>query len=139
MPATEVIGYNIALKLGSKTLVGVTQDDLTISNPTKTSITKDDAGVKQKKVTGHEGAFKVSGVMKVDTTTGTATVLDSDDILALALGTSPTAFTYNRGTGKALSGNCIITGYSESSSADPDTDATYTLDCETTGALTLAS
>ena len=37
-------GYNIALKLDSKTILGRTQDDLSISSTTKTNLTKDDDG-----------------------------------------------------------------------------------------------
>ena len=61
-----VNGYNIALKIGGKTIVGRTQDDLTIAATVKESIDKDDAGTKRFSVTGHEVTFKVSAMMSVD-------------------------------------------------------------------------
>ena len=47
MATSRVEGYNVSLTIGSKTLLGRTQEDLNISAVTKTSITKDDNGVQQ--------------------------------------------------------------------------------------------
>ena len=74
----SLAGYNIALKLSTKTVCGVTQDDLSISALTKDSITKDDAGVIQSAVTGHEITFKVTGLITVSST-ATPTPLLRDD------------------------------------------------------------
>ena len=45
MATSTVEGYNIALNIGGKTVLGRTQEDLSIAAVTTTSITKDDAGV----------------------------------------------------------------------------------------------
>lgn len=131
-------GYNIKFKMGNKTLVGVTQDDLNVAALTKDSITKDDGGVKKSAVTGHDVTFTVAGLMAFDPTSGT-TKVDSDALLVQSLLTGPAAeidFTYVRGTGKSLSGKCIMTDYTESSPADPDNDATYSASFKTTGDVT---
>ena len=46
-----ILGYNISISLNGKTVVGRTQEDLSISANVKESITKDDQGVKQSAVT----------------------------------------------------------------------------------------
>lgn len=133
-----VTGYNIALKLGGKTVAGRTQEDLSISAITKESITKDDAGVKNKIVTGHNVTFKVSALVDVESTTK----LTRDAVIAYALAkgsSAVVAFEYTCAGGKSLTGNCIITGYSESSAADPDSDTTLSLDAEVTGDVTIVT
>ena len=60
-----VEGYNIALTIGGKTLCGRTQDDLTIAAKVKESITKDDEGETQRRITGHDVSFSVSGLIEV--------------------------------------------------------------------------
>jgi len=130
--------YNIKLQLEGKTFIGVTQDDLSISAITKESITKDNQGVKQKAITGHDVTFKVAGI--IDMTGGSSSVLDNDDIIDLALATGDSAeydISYLRSDGNQYDGVAIITGYSESSPADPDSDATYVLDLKVIGDLTL--
>lgn len=133
-----VLGYNVSLSLNSKTLLGRTQEDLNISARTKESITKDDNGVKSVAVTGHDITFAVSALMDFNPSTG-ATKLDRDDVIALALKTGAEAvipFTYTATGGDTYNGNVIITGYSESTSADPDTDSTVSLNLQVTGAMT---
>ena len=127
------LGYNICLKYQNKTFVGVTQDDLSISANFKDSVTKDDGGVKQSVVTSHTTTFKVAGIVQM-TGSGT-TKLYNDAIMALALSTSPISIQYVRADGTAKSGSAIVTGYSESSPADPDNDTTYSLDLELVGDL----
>lgn len=127
-------GYNIALKIGTKTLCGRTQDDLTIAARTKESLTKDDEGVAQKAVTGHDVSFKVAGI--IDVTNGGTSKMDRDDIIAASLLTGSAAVVsvrYETDGGDTYGGSAIITGYSESSSASADEDATYSLDLEITG------
>ena len=58
-----VNGYNVALKIDDKTIVGRTQDDLTIAATIKESQTKDDAGSKQYAVIGQEVSFKCSALL----------------------------------------------------------------------------
>lgn len=134
-----VAGYNIAFKIGSganaKTLAGRTQDDLTIAARTKESLTKDDSGNAQVSVTGHDITFRATGL--VDTASSTA--IDRDTLLADALLTGSSAvlaFTYTAPSGTSISGNCVITNYTESSNSSDD--ATYTVDFRVTGSVTTA-
>lgn len=133
-----VLGYNISLTIGAKTILGRTQDDLSISATVKESITKDDNGVKQRKVTGHDVTFKVAALLSLNAA-NEATQLDRDDVIALALVTgdsAPVTVVYACTGGDSYTGSAIITGYSESSSADPDTDTTISLDLQVSGAFT---
>lgn len=135
--STPVAGYNIAFKIGGSTFAGRTQDDLTIAARTKESITKDDQGATQSSINGHDITFRASGLVDV---TGGTNILDRDDIIEDVLKTGSSAvlaFTYTTTGGKVLSGNCVITNYSESSNAEDD--ATYTIDLKTTGAVTFAA
>ena len=135
--STPVAGYNIAFKIGGSTFAGRTQDDLTIAARTKESITKDDQGAVQTAINGHDITFRVTGLVDV---TGGTNILDRDDIIEDVLKTGSSAilaFTYTTTGGKVLSGNCVITNYSESSNAEDD--ATYTIDLRTTGAVTFAA
>ena len=133
--ATPVPGYNIAFKIGNKTLAGRTQDDLTIAAKTKESLTKDDGGSTQVSITGHDVTFRATGL--IDVTSGSSSILDRDDIIVDVLKTGSQAilaFTYTTASGKTLSGNCVITNYSESSNSSDD--ATYTVDFRVTGSVT---
>ena len=130
-----VQGYNVALKLGTKTCIGRTQDDLSVTATVKESITKDDAGVKKFSVTGQEVTFKATGVMEFDG--ATATKLDSDALLEQALKTGTAAeiqVKYVRGSGDSYSGTAIITSYSESTNSEDE--GTYTVDLKVTGSFT---
>lgn len=134
-------GYNFAIKIGGKTVIGRTQEDLNISAITKESITKDDAGVKKTIVTGHDVTLKVAALAEL-AGSGTTNKLDRDDIIAMALAvgdTATVAVTYSCAGGDTYGGNAIITGYSESSAADPDTDTTVSLDLKISGAFTIQS
>ena len=140
--ATSVVeGYNVALSIGSKTVLGRTQEDLSISAVTKTSITKDDAGVQQEKVVRHDITFRVAALMSLDSET-THTKLDRDDVIALALATGSSAVvsvSYACTSGATYTGSAIITGYSESTSADLDSDSTISLDLKVIGTLTASA
>lgn len=125
-------GYNIAMQVDGKTLAGRTQDDLSISAVTKESLTKDDKGNAQQKVTGHNVTFKAAGL--IDNTTGEATKLTRDEVLAMSLLTGDDAIIpvrYGAEGGKIYGGNAIITGYTESTNAQGD--ATYGLDLAISG------
>lgn len=129
-------GYNVALKVGTKTLVGRTQDDLTISALTKESITKDEKGNKISVITGHDVSFRCAGVMEV-TGDGQATKIMRDEILEMALKTGTDAeieVTYGPEGGAIYGGKAVVTGYSETTSAEGD--ATYSLDLKISGAFT---
>lgn len=136
MAQTQMAGYNVRLKIGTKDIVGVTSDEMTITANVKESITKDNNGVKQKAVTGHDWSFKVSALMILDDAAAPA-ALDRDAVLALVVATGSGAVlaaTYGASTGDTYAGNVVITGYSESTSADPETDASFTLDLQSAGA-----
>ena len=136
-----ILGYNVSISVGGKTILARTQEDLTIAAQVKESITKDDNGVKQKKVTGHDVSFKISALMSLNET-GQTTQLDRDDIIALALVTgdsAPVTVVYAATGGDSYTGSAIITGYSESTAADPDTDSTISLDLQISGAFTKVS
>ena len=134
------LGYNIAFKVGTKTLAGRTQDNFNITPVTKESITKDDAGNKNQQVSGHDVSFSCQGLVNLSNPTGVTNRLTRDEIVEMALATGAAAtytFTYAASSGKQLSGSCVVTGYLESSNSEDE--ATYTVDFKTTGALTFAT
>lgn len=133
-----VLGYNIKLTIGGKTLAGRTQDSLNISAITKESITKDDNGKKQIAVVGHDVTFSVSALMEI-ISSGEATKLDRDDVIALSLKTgneAVVAIEYALEGGDTYQGNAVITGYTEDSSASADSDTTISLNLQVTGDFT---
>lgn len=134
-------GFNVRLKVNSKAIVAVTQDELSIDAQTKESYTKDDAGVKRTKVTGHDIAFTVSALYE-EADSGAPTALDRDDIIALALKEGDNAsvpFEYGPSSGAIYTGKAIITGYKETTPADPTQDSTISLTLKVDGAMTLKS
>ena len=133
-----VLGYNIKLTIGGKTLAGRTQDSLNISAITKESITKDDNGKKQIAVVGHDVTFSVSALMEI-ISAGEATKLDRDGVIALSLKTGAeavVAIEYALEGGDTYQGNAVITGYTEDSSASADSDTTVSLNLQVTGDFT---
>lgn len=118
-------GYNVYLQTTNKTFVGVTSDELSVEPNTKESTTKDDAGVKNKRITSHVYNFTVNGLL--DVTDDTSTRLNNDAIIALVMAKTPISIIYERGNGLNYSGTATITGYTESTPADPDDDSTYSL------------
>ena len=134
-------GFNVRLKVNSKAIVAVTQDELSIDAQTKESYTKDDAGVKRTKVTGHDITFTVSALYE-EAGSGAPTALDRDDIIALALKEGDNAsvpFEYGPSSGAIYTGKAIITGYKETTPADPTQDSTISLTLKVDGAMTLKS
>ena len=131
-------GFNVRLKVNSKAIVAVTQDELSIDAQTKESYTKDDAGVKRTKVTGHDITFTVSALYE-DAGSDGITALDRDDIIALALKEGDNAsvpFEYGPSSGVIYTGKAIITGYKETTPADPTQDSTISLTLKVDGAMT---
>jgi len=118
-------GFNVYLTTSSKTFVGVTSDELSVEPNTKESTTKDDAGVKNKRVTSHVFNFTVNGLF--DVTDDDSSRLNNDTIMALAMGKTSFSIVYERGNGVNYSGTAIVTGYTETTPADPDEDSTYGL------------
>ena len=134
-------GFNVRLKVNSKAIVAVTQDELSIDAQTKESYTKDDAGVKRTKVTGHDITFTVSALYE-EAGSGSLTALDRDEIIALALKEGDNAsvpFEYGPSSGTVYTGKAIITGYKETTPADPTQDSTISLTLKVDGAMTLKS
>ena len=134
-------GFNVRLKVNSKAIVAVTQDELNLDAQTKESYTKDDAGVKRTKVTGHDITFTVSALYE-EAGSGGVTALDRDDIIALALKEGDNAsvpFEYGPSSGAIYTGKAIITGYKETTPADPTQDSTIGLTLKVDGAMTLKS
>lgn len=124
-------GYNIRLKVEDKYLIGVTSDEVSVSPNTKTSIVKENQGTKQEAITGHTVTFSVSGL--IDNTGGSSSMLDNDDIIALAVLTGDSAVVdidYVRSNGDEYTGTGVITGYTENTPASPDEDSTYSLTIE---------
>lgn len=131
-----VNGYNIALKIGGKTIVGRTQDDLTIAATVKESIDKDDAGTKRFSVTGHEVTFKVSALMSVDAVGSGVQKVNRNFLIEQAMKKGASAVvsvTYACANGDSYAGNAIMTNYSESSNAEDE--ATLSADFKITGAF----
>ena len=134
-------GFNVRLKVNSKVIIAVTQDELNIDAQTKESYTKDDAGVKRTKVTGHDITFTVSALYE-EVGSGSITALYRDDIIALALKEGDNAsvpFEYGPSSGAIYTGKAIITGYKETTPADPTQDSTIGLTLKVDGAMTLKS
>lgn len=131
-------GFNVRLKVNSKAIVAVTQDELNIDAQTKESYTKDDAGVKRTKVTGHDITFTVSALYE-EAGSGSLTALDRDEIIALALKEGDNAsvpFEYGPSSGTVYTGKAIITGYKETTPADPTQDSTISLTLKVDGSMT---
>ena len=132
-------GFNVRLKVNSKAIVAVTQDELNIDAQTKESYTKDDAGVKKTKVTGHDITFNVSALYEDAGSGSGITALDRDDIIALALKEGDNAsvpFEYGPSSGVIYTGKAIITGYKETTPAEPTQDSTISLTLKVDGAMT---
>ena len=137
-------GYNIAFLIDGNTVAGRVQDDLTIAAKVKESLTKDDAGATQVSVTGHDITFRASGLVvaaddsdhdRIGRNTLMETLLDldeNDEIPFYYVDQSDVAAA-SRLT--IMSGNCVITGYSESSNASDE--ATWTADFRVTGDVTM--
>lgn len=133
-----MLGFNVILKINGKTIVGVTQDELTIDAQTKESYTKDDKGAKRTKVTGHDITFAVSSLYQEaeESIIG----LERDAIIALALVEGNGAiipFEYGPPTGAVYEGKAIITSYKETTPADPTSDSTISLNLKVDGKMTL--
>jgi hypothetical protein len=142
MATVEHTGYNTVLKLAEgsaakKALVGVTSDSFARQANVKTSITKTDAGSKRVKSTSIDDTFTVSGVCGYD-----STLISRFDIMQLVGKT--VAFEYviteaTAGGGGTVSGDALVTGYSEDTPADPETDPTYSLNLQVTGTPTFTA
>lgn len=131
---SQVLGYNIAFKIGSKTFCGRTQDDLTVAARIIESLTKDDSGETQVSVNGHDVTFSATGLVEVGNSE--ANKMDRDDLLEQALKTASAAevnFVYTATGGDTYSGKAIITQYRETSNASDV--ATWQADFRVSGTM----
>lgn len=135
-------GYNIALQINSKTVLGRTQEDLTISAIIKESITKDDEGETQKEVVGHDVAFKVAALAALNSGSNSQTTLSRDEVIDQALKTGDAAkvpVKYLGDAGASYTGTAIITNCTESSNAEATSDVNLSIDLQLVGKLTKVS
>jgi len=132
MAETVDLGYNTIVKSSTNTFAGVTSDDLQLSSEQKESITKADQGVKRISITRVSATITVSGICTTDTT---SSVLDRVDIIDLALAKASVSVSYLVGS-TTYTGTGWVTGYKETTPADPDTDPTYSLDIALPNGLT---
>ncbi|HOI48334.1 MAG TPA: hypothetical protein PK167_03460 [Prolixibacteraceae bacterium] len=128
----KVLGYNIGLKLGTKKILGTTQDNFKIEGVRKESIMKADAGIKQYDNDGSRASFSVTAfVMKK--AVAEADVMDIQDIRQACAQNSQAAFVYG---GEAagdytVSGNAMFLSCAETS--DSENYATVTIELEMIG------
>lgn len=134
--ATRVDGYNVAFKVGTKDFIGVTNHDFDLGIKTKSSITKADLGVEKEKVTGTKPKFSIKGIAEVKGETET-TVLDRDEIIAMAIAGTKFTYVYSATGAKSYTGTGMITGYSEASG--PDDELGYSIEVSGQSNLTLVS
>lgn len=130
------MGYNFALKLGDKILVGRQSENFSLKPKVKQSITKEDQGNSNSSITGYDATFSITGVM-MKGTGDTLTKLDSDAILEAAMKKGDEAklpFVWERSTLKSYQGQCIITDYAENT--DSENEGTYNLSLQVVGAMT---
>lgn len=133
MSETVNVGYNTLVKAGGNTFAGVTQDDFSLSAEMKESITKADAGSKRTKIVRVPASITVAGLCSTDSG---STVNDREAIIDLVLAKASVAITYLVETGLTYSGTGYLTGYKESTAADPDTDPTYSVEISIPNGLT---
>ncbi|MBO4657952.1 MAG: hypothetical protein J5639_09295 [Bacteroidales bacterium] len=127
-------GYNIALQINGKTVVGRTQDDLAIAARLVESLTKDNQGETDVVVAGHDVTFSAQGLVAVGNSD--ASKLDRDDIIEQSLKKGPAAIiplTYLLAGGDTYSGNAIMTQYTEGSNASDI--ATWQINFRITGSF----
>ena len=132
-------GYNISTTINGKTILGRTQDNLTITAKIKESLTKDDAGVTRKRVTGHDAKITANGLCILDTESAVATKLDRDDVLELVLKTGDDAVfpvVYGATDSDKYKGDAIISDFSEDSNSSADADPSWSMTIQFTTELT---
>lgn len=141
MSETYHVGYNTLLKatVGSgttkKEFVGVTSDSYQRQANVKESITKADAGQKRRKAMTIDDTWTVSGVCGVD-----GTRISRFEIMQLVGTVVAVEYVISDTTGGGtVACNALVTGYSEETPADPDTDPTYTLNLQKDGAVTFTA
>lgn len=136
MANTRPFGYNVALKIGGKTVVGTTSNSFDLNKKIKESITKDDAGKRKRVAIGYDFTFSVENLATIIDAANAATQLGRDEILALALTNDTVEFTYTMTGADGYSGSVLITSYSEKSGANEDEEVSISLNLQSNGDLT---
>lgn len=130
--ANKVIGYNIALKLGTKKIAGTTADNFTTEGRRKESIMKSDQGNKQYENDGVNMTFSVQAFL-MKTEVADTGLMGIGDLRKAAAENQTAAFVY----GGEASGDDIVTGTAMflrvSETSDSENFATVTIDLELIG------
>lgn len=133
-------GYDIIFQAevgGQKKLfAGTKSNSFNINPKVKESITKEDKGTSNKKITGYDTEFTVEGVMEINETDEKTKRLDRIDLIDLVTAGDPLDYAYgNPAPGNTIyKGKMVITSYSEST--DAEGEATYSLNCAGISKLT---
>ena len=118
----SINGYDIIFQavIGEqkKLFAGTKSNNFNLNPKVKESITKEDKGTSNKKITGYDTEFTVDGVMEINEAEEKTKRLDRNDVIDLVMAGDPIEFVY---------GKMVITGYSEST--DAEGEATYSLNC----------
>jgi predicted secreted protein len=126
-------GFDIvftAMVAGTKKLFAGTKTNSFNINPrVKESITKEDRGTTNKKITGYDTEFGVEGVMEINSEEEKTKRVDREDIIDLVTAGEPLEYVYGDATpgNTVRKGKMVITAYSEST--DAEGEATYSLSC----------
>lgn len=133
-------GYDIIFSAevgGQKKLfAGTKSNSFSINPKVKESITKEDKGTSNKKITGYDTEFGIEGVIEINEEAEKTKRLDRNDIIDLVMTGDPLDFAYgDPAPGNTIyKGRMVITAYSEST--DAEGEATYSLNCAGISKLT---
>lgn len=136
----SINGYDIIFQAevgGQKKLfAGTKSNNFSLNPKVKESITKEDRGTSNKKITGYDTEFTVDGVMEINEEAEKTIRLDRNDVIDLVMAGDPLDFVYgNTAPGNIVyKGKMVITNYSEST--DAEGEATYSLNCSGISKLT---
>ena len=112
-----------------KLFAGTTSNTFNLNPKVKESITKEDKGTTNKKITGYDTEFTVEGVMELNEETEETARLDVHDVIDLVTAGEPVDFVYGGSANgdTVYKGKMVITAYSETT--DAEGEATYSLTC----------
>ena len=121
----SINGYDIIFQAvvgeQKKLFAGTKSNNFNLNPKVKESITKEDKGTSNKKITGYDTEFTVDGVMEINEAEEKTKRLDRNDVIDLVMAGDPTP------GHTAYKGKMVIPGYSEST--DAEGEATYSLNC----------
>ena len=113
----SINGYDIIFQavIGEqkKLFAGTKSNNFNLNPKVKESITKEDKGTSNKKITGYDTEFTVDGVMEINEAEEKTKRLDRNDVIDLVMAGDPIEFVYgNPAPGNtAYKGKMVITGY----------------------------